>query len=285
MLRVLRVIIIMAFLASVSYFFSQQLAVTHHTIESTKIPSSFDGFKIVQLTDLHSKSYGEHNARLIKKIHKENPDIIVMTGDMVSTLDADHAVFFELAEKLAQSYETYYVLGNHEQAIPDESRWAFLKQLRATGVKVLNNETAVLERGGEQIDLAGMWFNLRFYKDTTADDADDYYFGVKDIEQVMKKPNAEKFTLLLTHNPVYFETYAQWGYDLTLAGHMHGGMIRIPFVGGLVSPEREWLPQYDAGMFNENDKQMYVSRGLGSGTLKMRVFNMPEIASFTLKHK
>ncbi len=215
------------------------IVVTEYTVASTKLPASFSGFRIVQVSDLHSKKFGSY---LIRQIQQQRPDIVVMTGDMVNSYDSDFQTFLTFAEQVSAQYETYYIVGNHEQILKESKREELLHRLTAMGITVLDNTSVELSRGGDVIDLYGMWFNLRYYKDVTAEYTQDIMFTEKTMLQILGPANTSHFTLLLTHNPLYFSAYAAWGADLTLAGHIHGRMIRIPFVGGLFSPEKDIFP-------------------------------------------
>ena len=262
------------------------LSVKNYTVKSPKLPASFEGYKIALLTDLHNNSFGQDNNKLLKKLEKAAPDLVLLGGDMVSTSDTDYSVFFSLAEKIAKKYETYFILGNHEQALGEERAELFYQSVESLGVKTLDNQMVTLEKSGEKINLYGMWFNLRYYTDRSEDATateQGYYFGTQAMEEILSSPNKEEFNLLLTHNPLYFETYARWGADLTLSGHTHGGMIRIPFKGGVYSPEKTFFPKYDGGIFAEQDKTLIVSRGLGNGGMGFRLFNPPELVFITLK--
>lgn len=257
---------------------------TKHKISSDKLPKEFEDFKIIQLSDLHSAEFGKNNSALLKKIQKSDPDIVVLTGDMISTSDENYEVFFTLAEKLAADFDTYFTVGNHEQALGDKKRDMLCAALEAKGIKVLDNESILIERGGSHIQLYGLWFNLRYYTDRSEDapENEQYYFETKTMYDILGAPEADTFTILITHNPVYFNTYTQWGADLTLCGHMHGGMIRLPFLGGLFSPEKNFFPEYDAGIFENGEKYMVVSRGLGNGSMGFRFLNRPEIVEIKL---
>lgn len=262
------------------------LSVKNYTVKSPKLPNSFKGYKIALITDLHNASFGKDNNILIKKLEEAAPDLVLLGGDMVSTSDTDYSVFFSLAEKLAESYDTYFIVGNHEQALGEERTELFYQSVESLGVKTLNNKMVTLEKNGEKINLYGMWFNLRYYTDRSEDAThteQNYYFGTDAMEEILGKPNNENFNLLLTHNPLYFETYAKWGADLTLSGHTHGGMIRIPFKGGVYSPEKTFFPEYDGGLFEKQNKTLIVSRGLGNGTEGFRLFNPPELVFVVLE--
>ena len=145
--------------------------------------------------------------------------------------------------------QTYYVVGNHEQNLKDSQLIDLVSKIKNTGVIVLDNQKTTIKKNSEKINLYGLWFNLRYYKDLTNEYQKDNYFGIESIEKILGTSNKEDFNILLTHNPVYYNTYIEWGSDLTLSGHIHGGMIRLPFIGGLFSPEKELFPKYDSGVF------------------------------------
>lgn len=264
------------------YFDNNILEVSHYTVASNKIPTSFKGFKILQLSDLHSKSYGNYNNKLIKKVNSEKTDIVVMTGDMVNAKDADFEVFINLAEQIGKRYETYYIVGNHEQNLNDDKRKELMDKLNEIGIRVLDNEKVTITRGMDSINLYGLWFNLRYYKDLSNEYTKDIFFGAEQIQSILGSLDTDSYNILLTHNPLYADTYSNWGADLILSGHIHGGMIRIPFAGGLLSPERDLFPEYDAGKYEVNNKVLIVNRGLGNGDFGFRVFNQPEISIITL---
>lgn len=260
------------------------LQVSEYRIVSKKIPTAFNGLKIVQLSDLHSKSFGRDNARLLRKIDAEKPDFIVMTGDMVTRTDETHRVFFRTAETLGEKYPCYYVIGNHEQNMEAEELEFFCARLMKLGIHVMNNEKVIIQRKNQNINLYGMWFPLKYYKE--AKHNSKYTpFCLKDMTGIMGPCDPERYAILLTHNPLCFETYAKWGADLTFCGHVHGGMIRLPFLGGLLSPDREFFPQYSAGLYERSEKKLLVSRGLGSGVFGARIFNCPDIVAVTLCHE
>lgn len=281
--NILIVVILLVIIAAAKIYFDNNfLEVSQYTVKSNKIPTSFKDFKILQLSDLHSKNFGNRNNKLIKKVNSENPDIIVMTGDMVNTKDTDFEVFINLAEQISKRYDTYYIVGNHEQNLTDDKRKILIDKLNEIGIRVLDNEKVTITRGTESINLYGLWFALRYYKDLNNEYTKDVFFGAKQIQTVLGNLDIDSYNILLTHNPLYADTYSNWGADLTLSGHIHGGMIRIPFIGGLLSPERKFFPKYDAGKYQVNGKVLIVNRGLGNGDFGIRVFNRPEISVITL---
>lgn len=263
------------------------LKTTDYQVTYQNLPAAFDGYRIVHLSDLHSREFGKTNHSLISKIDQADPDIIVMTGDMVNSKDENYDVFISLSKALAAKYDVYFIVGNHEQCLGKNNLKTLYEKLTDAGVIVLDNQKVTITKTDQRIDLYGMWFNLRYYSNMNTEyvqnNAAEYFFSLDKMNQVMGKKEADVFSILLTHNPAYFETYLKWGADLTLAGHIHGGMVRLPFSGGVFSPERNLFPPYDAGDYSALDQHMIVSRGLGNGTEGFRLFNCPELVVVTLQ--
>jgi Predicted phosphohydrolases len=258
------------------------LSVSEYRVSSGKIPPAFDGYRILQLSDLHSACFGKNNARLMKKVLEAQPDLVVLTGDMITRTDTDYEVFFSLARALAKKYTVYYVIGNHEQDMEPAALKAYLRRVKNLGLHVLDNEKVQLCRGDDCVDLYGMWFSLKYYKEAKHITRHER-FGRREMRRIMGNCDASRFGILLTHDPLCFEVYAGWGADLTLCGHVHGGMIRLPFAGGLLSPEREFFPKYSGGVYEIGEQRMIVSRGLGSGVFGARINNLPELVVITLR--
>lgn len=286
-MKILRRIVLLAvaFFLVELYIDSNVLTTTEFIIKNEKIPIKFDGYKILHLSDLHSKSFGIKNDKLIEKINLINPEIIVMTGDMVNCNDTNFDNFFELVKVLVKKYKIYYIVGNHEQNMKKVNKNVIIDFLKSNGVKVLDNEKVELVKGDEKINLYGLWCNLRYYSAKTEGEKED--FTLETIEKIMEnvEMNKEEYNILLAHNPNFIESYAAWGADLMLSGHIHGGMVRIPFIGGVFSPDTLLFPKYDSGLYNVSGKQLIVSRGLGKGVRGFRFFNRPEINVITLKSK
>lgn len=257
------------------------LEVTRCRVKSEKLPEPFDGYRILLLSDLHGRRFGRGNERLLRRITEEKPDLIAVAGDMIdrSVLDCD--VFLRLAEKLGKKYPVYYVAGNHELYLKPEERGRFLARLRSSGVHVLDNEAAVLEKDGSRISLYGLWYPLNYYKEARGVSG-RRFFGLRQMRAALGACGGSRYTILLTHDPGFFDTYAAWGADLTLCGHVHGGMIRLPFLGGLLSPERRFFPKYCAGLYEKGGRKLLVGRGLGSGLFSLRIGNRPELVTITL---
>lgn len=263
------------------------LVTTRYEVTDEKLPEEFDGFTIVQLADYHNATFFHEG--IVKKIRKINPDMIVMTGDMITNGDYDFSDFIDLATELAEEYSVYFIVGNHEQALEGKKGYGnksqldlLMNDLSKTGVTILDNEYITLERADAKIDLYGLWFNLRYYNDPEGE------YGTSFDHSVMSRILGERgdnYSILLTHNPLYFSTYSEWGANLILAGHIHGGMVRLPFVGGVFSPDTGYFPEYDAGVYYNNKNEMIVSRGIGNGAKGIRFYDCPELVEIVLKNK
>ncbi len=237
------------------------------------IPYTFNNVKILQISDLHNKSYGDGNEKLINEIDKISPDYIFLTGDMVSSEDKDFTAFYNLASKIGEKYDCYYIIGNHEMDLSNEQRNSIYQTLESYDIKVLDNEMVELYREDEKINLYGMWYNPKFYI------KEDFF--LENMRTILGD-SEEGFNILLTHNPDDFSVYATWGADLIFSGHVHGGMIRLPFIGGIISPNRTLFPKYDSGIYSQNESIMMVSRGMSRGATGIRIFNQPELVVMTL---
>jgi len=271
------------------YWENNSLQVTRYTLYYDSLPEEFDGFRIVQISDMHGKTFGYGNSGLAKKIRALKPDIVVATGDMMSSTVDDGKAFIDFLDHFNSECPVYMCLGNHEQIAAilddmDEIYKNFISEVKKRGVTLLDNEGTIIRRGPEHISIKGLTLELYHYSRRDLDPYDESLFlKTSYIEE--KIGVREDFTILLAHNPAYFEEYAEWGADLTLAGHVHGGVIRIPFKGGLLSPEKVFFPKYDAGLFEENGKNMIVNRGLGYSQINFRLFNRPEITFIELRNK
>lgn len=262
------------------------LKIENYEIQSSKLPMSFDGCRIVFLTDLHSNLYGKNNEKLIQKIEEINPDYIMCTGDMiVGRRDCDTHVAMELFTALAAKWEIFYSLGNHEQKLCafletcDTTIVEYINGLKNMGIHVLDNETFVLKRGQDDISITGITIDYKYhYKIWRKIKMEAAY-----VEEIAGKAEQERFKLLLAHNPEHLEAYAGWGADLVLSGHIHGGIMILPWIGGVIAPSYELFPKYDFGKFKEGKCEMVLSRGLGTHTINLRILNNPEISVITLR--
>ena len=236
------------------------------TVESHQIPEAFDGFRIAQISDLHNAQFGHDNERLLERLMRAEPDIIVFTGDLIDSRNTQVDVALDFVEMAVGIAPCYYVSGNHESRT---GQWLALRQgLLEAGVRVLEDEAAMLERDGESVVIAGL---------QDPDFGGDFYGALGSVTA------GEGYTILLSHRPERMDAYAACGADLVFSGHAHGGQIRIPFVGGVVAPHQGWFPEFDSGLFRLGDTVMLVSRGLGNSIIPLRINNRPEIILAMLK--
>jgi len=245
------------------------LKVHEISIESNKIPESFSGFRIAQISDLHNAEFGKDNQKLIDRLKSIKPDIIVLTGDLADYYRTDVAVSLAFARQAVLIAPTYYVNGNHESRINGYD--TLRSGLEEVGVKLLLNESIPLVREKDQITLMGAQ-DPSFRKNLRVDAAT---YMNQTIREML--PEEECYTILLSHRPELFDSYVQSGVDLVFTGHAHGGQFRLPIVGGLFAPGQGLFPEYDAGLYTVDNTNMIVSRGLGNSLFPFRINNRPEI--------
>ena len=253
------------------------LEVNEYEVVSDRIPQGFEGFRIAQVSDLHNAEFGEGNEKLIQLLSQTDPDIIVLTGDLIDSRHTDIEIALDFARQAIKLAPVYYVSGNHEARVRE---YEDLKMgLAEAGVVILENQKVQITREGESITLMGI------------DDPsfqEDYLFG--DSESVARQAiddlqnESEGYTILLSHRPELFDLYVDTGMDLVFSGHAHGGQFRLPFVGGLVAPNQGFFPKFDEGRFTEENTTMIVSRGVGNSIIPIRFNNRPEIVLVTLRN-
>ena len=253
------------------------LEINEYKIVSNSVPQNFDGFRIAQVSDLHNAEFGEWNSKLLDLLSRTDPDIIVLTGDLIDSRNTDIEIALAFAREAMKIAPVYFVSGNHEARVIE---YEDLKiGLAEAGVIVLENQKVEITREGESITLMGI------------DDPsfqESYLFG--DAESVARQAiddlqnESDGYTILLSHRPELFDVYVDTGMDLVFSGHAHGGQVRLPFIGGLVAPNQGFFPKYDAGLFSEENTNMIVSRGVGNSIVPVRFNNRPEIILVTLSN-
>lgn len=254
------------------------LEVSYYTYESPEISQEFVGYRIVQISDLHNTSFGKENAKLLAKIQELEPDMVVLTGDLVDSNHTDIEVALIFAEKVAALYPTYYVTGNHEVWLEESDKQALSEGLEKAGVVCLADEFVEIERGDSKITLIGLNDeSLGGIKALVTDEING------ETKQMTQNEGTGEIQILLAHEPQYIENYSKYGVNLVLSGHAHGGQFRLPFVGGgLVAPGQGLFPKYTEGLHVVNETTMIISRGLGNSIIPVRVFNRPEIVCVEL---
>lgn len=255
---------------------------SYYNIDSQLLPKSFDGFKIVHLSDLHNKVFGENNAPLLRLIEPEQPDIIVMTGDMISHKAPNTEQFLNLVKNMQQLCPVYYVNGNHELSdIDNEEFQRVAEKMAEYGAVCLDNTSAEIYRGTEHIRICGLCYTAEYYRGVREYKRNWKAFMLTDMIDYMGVKQPDEYTILLAHNPLDFDVHAEWGADLSFGGHVHGGLIRLPIVKGVFSPERRFFPKYKEGVYQVGSSYLVASRGLG----KIRINNPPEVVVVTLNKK
>ena len=241
-----------------------------YQISSPKLQTSH---RFVLLTDLHGCISGKKNEKLLRMIREQKPDYVCIAGDMTvkNGLYMDRAI--DLMKQLRVQFPVLYAPGNHEIRMPEYERYkSMLEQLQ---VQYLENNNISID--GNVIiyglDLPEYWYHKCWQKRKMQQEV---------LEELLGECRTDSFSVLLAHNPEYFPWYAKWGADLTLSGHVHGGIMRLPKLGGVISPSLRLFPKYDAGQFEENGHKMVLSRGLGLHHIKLRFFNRPEISVINL---
>ena len=267
------IILLSIIIISFFYWQNNDIVTTNINIENSKIPNSFDKFKILQVSDLHNKEFGKKQEKLLKLTKEVNPNIIVVTGDALDSRRTNMKIPIEYLSQVAKTYPTYYVTGNHERRINDYNE--FEKMLIKSRVKVLNNQYENIKIGNEEISLIGM-------KDISFIKSKNKNIEYLNILNNIKKETNNNFTILLSHRPDIIDVYSKSNVDLVFTGHAHGGQIRLPFTDGLFAPNQGLFPKYTSGKFKKYNTDMIVSRGLGNSLFPFRIFNRPELIVTTL---
>lgn len=259
---------------------------THRFVQETYIIASNKlkkSGRMVMLSDLHCSQFGEKNEKLLAAIKEVHPEHILIVGDMITaTPGADMSPGMNFVKELAKKYPVTYAYGNHEYRLtlyPETygDMWErFDQEMKDSDIVFLRNDKRLLDEWN--IDIYGLEIDREYYK--------RFRRNVMEREYIFSKlgtPDQDKYNILLAHNPVYFPYYAKWGADLTLSGHVHGGIARLPILGGMISPSLRLFPKYDGGRFEENGKTMILGRGLGTHTIPIRFLNPGEIVVLELR--
>lgn len=267
--------------------------VTKYSIESEKFPAGGETVKIVFLSDLHNREYGKGNENLYQALRTERPDLILIGGDMLVGKDwVSYEPALKFVQKLPAICPVYYANGNHEQRMkenPKEYSYSYADyktMLEESGVVFLENETETVRIGQTTLEICAVELPLETYRkmkkaNVTSQDIGNLA-GDQADNQDRGAPQAA-YRILLAHNPAYMNAYKAWGADLILSGHLHGGIVRIPGLGGVISPQAFLFPRYSGELTLEGDQTVIVSRGLGTHTIHLRLFNTPELVSISLE--
>lgn len=268
--RIIKCLIICCILIIVGVwiFISQyQLSVQNYQVQSDKVSHPFT---IIQLSDLHNRSFGKNNKNLIKRIEKINPDIICMTGDMLKKNVKDVDVMISLIQELSQRTPVFFSYGNHEKDYENNFQISLRSKIEKAGATVLDNQSTDIEINGNLVTVGGV---SEYALIEPSGDGKEYQF-LKSFE------GKSNFQILLSHMPagmLLWKGLETWKIDLVLSGHEHGGEVILPGIGGLYSQDEGFFPKYTAGMFVKNHHVLILSKGLGSSEWIPRINNSPEI--------
>ena len=249
------------------------VALNNVTITDSEIPKDFNGYRIALVSDLHSSRLWE---KAIAKVEKAEPDIVVIAGDLISRddVDVERALNFVLEMMKITEGFCFYIPGNHEKDLPEETYAQLVEGMRSMGVRIMdeNDPVAMIINGkGEYIALVG---------DAAGDPSKVGQLGSNNTPY----QNFDGYKILLTHNPAYFDDYAAAGFDLVLSGHTHGGQIRLPFIGAVYCPDQGFFPEYDSGVITKGDSTIVISRGIGNSSFPIRFLCRPEVVVIELQH-
>ncbi|WP_026663770.1 metallophosphoesterase [Butyrivibrio sp. AE2015] len=283
---VIALIVLIILCVLVIYHDTHSFVVRNYEIKSNKVT---EDFKFVFLSDLHGYVFGNNNDKLITAIDEINPDAVICGGDMFTAHAKDGKIKYEpgfdLIKNLSGKYKVYYGNGNHEYKVKTFTREfgnfydRYRSRLTKEGVVFLENNSVLLK--DKNIRITGLDLNHEYFRKVVKRKMDPSLMGrlVGNINEKEK----EEFRLLIAHNPQYFENYASWGADLTMSGHVHGGIVRLPILGGVISPSIALFPKYDGGLYRKGDKTMILGRGLGTHTIHVRFFNPGEVCVVNIK--
>ncbi|GEN50381.1 metallophosphoesterase [Alkalibacterium pelagium] len=258
------------------YYQNNAIELSIYDFEQENIPETFDGYTIAQVSDLHNKEY---NGRLTTELEEQNPDIIVVTGDVIDRNRTDIPVAVQAMEEMMNIAPVYFVTGNHELAsgvYPELQR-----EIDRIGVIDLDNSYERLEIEDQEIGLIGIEDPLFLLLDDIMEVGSEELLIQARIEGLIEEAGTD-FNLLLSHRAELMSVYAAADVDLALTGHAHGGQIRLPFINGLFAPSQGFLPDYTSGQYSEDNTHMIVSRGLGNSIFPLRINNRPELVIVNL---
>ncbi|WP_026651839.1 metallophosphoesterase [Butyrivibrio proteoclasticus] len=274
---IIAIIILAVISGFVIYHDTHSFVVREYEVKTNKIKGNYT---FVLLSDLHGYVFGDDNDKLIDRIDEIRPDAILCAGDMLTGQMKEGKVNYkpglDLLTNLASKYPVYYGNGNHETKTKEFTKEfgnffdRYKSMLLRGRVNVLENYSILL--GNENIRITGLDLELDYFRKVIKKKMDSEY-----LEKHIGKADPNMFQVLIAHNPQYFKEYSKWGADLTVSGHVHGGIVRLPLIGGVISPALALFPRYDGGKYVRNGRTMILSRGLGTHTIHVRMFNPGEI--------
>lgn len=276
----LLILALLLILAGISYYDNHRFLLNTYEIKDKSIQKKQ---KIVLLADLHEHQYGFQNEHLLKCIREENPDFCVIAGDMITAKESlNHESVYAFLRKLTLEYPVYYAFGNHESKV---NRWYeankkeeyhIFEKLKSIGVHLLLNESVSIPESG--IEVIGLHLGKQYFPKGKKVTLESLY-----LKTLLPETDKNKYRILVAHNPQYYDAYDEWGANLVLSGHVHGGTIRFFRKWALISPSFHLFPKFHGGMYQKNNSKMIVSRGLGMHTIPLRINNPGELTVISLE--
>ena len=255
---------------------NKKLKVRKTTLKFDKLPQSFDNFKIAQVSDIHCDKVGYSDLSFLNKLRKFDPDIIVITGDILDSYKNDMDVAYNTLCQLSSIATCYFVTGNHELRL-DKEREELKLMLEKLNITYLSNNNITLNIGNSEINLVGVEdYNYFKFKD-------NLYHRENFKNMLNELFSNNKFNILLSHRPEKFSLYVEEKYDLVFSGHAHGGQWQIPFIGGIFSPTQGFFPEFYKGIHKKDNTTLVISQGLGNSSFPLRINNLRELILVTLK--
>ncbi len=262
----------------------KKIVTTKYTIKSKLVSEDFNNYKILFLVDMHNYFY--NSEKIIQVCKEEKPEIIILGGDMVVYNPDKYYDILSMADyisELSKIAPVYYAPGNHEMGWDQKGNkdiWSqyMYKINESVNLKYLSNDHIDITKNASKIRIYGLDLRYGYYKRITKKK-----LTTEALNDLLGKVEEDVLSILIAHNPDYFKEYSRWGADLVFSGHNHGGLVRIPFIGGVMSPRLRLFPKYDRGRFRYMDSEMILSGGLGAHSVKIRVNNIPELVIVNLQ--
>ena len=277
---IVAIVLIAAVILTIRAFYEYaSLVRTDYEVETEKFPAG-KRLRLLVLSDLHDRVYGPENEKLLDLMKSCEPDAILLTGDILTaSRKKDPNQVFAFLAKSSKIAPVYYAPGNHERKIKEKKETfgilydVFRQTLKQNQICYLENEKTDLD---ENVCLYGLDLDLKYFPKLPYKNKKPIYTA-EEMEEDLGKMDPSRYNIILAHSPRYFNAYASSGADLVLSGHYHGGAVRIPKLGGVISPQFVFFPEYDKGVYKKENTEMIVSSGCGSHKVHLRLFNKPEV--------
>lgn len=295
------ILIIILLILGINIILNNCIVTTRYIIKNNKINNDLNGYKIVQISDVHSIRNENKKEKIIEKVKKENPNIIFVTGDLVDTdyyseqnslyqqgkIKQIEKLTLDFMKELVNIADVYFIYGNHELVLLDDPvNNEFVVALNELGITILNNKLDTMQINNTTINLVGLQDPSTLYKDKKYAYIGNNKEKTKAILDDLITNNDEfnngNFTILLAHRPEFFDLYSSYDIDIAFTGHTHGGLIRLPIIRGVYSRAEGIFPKYSVGSYNKENTTMIINSGIGYSEIPIRIFNPPEIVVTTL---